>query len=1075
MVSNQAKGRKSLVGYLHRALFGPAGGSHEQIEGSPFLRYMMGILYGRGVTVDDAEGLVVAGADQEAASASNAREDERGADDWVPPSDEILPSVVGLSFVVPNNVSLRCRVRGANYESSAAGRVVPGSTRAPGSGRGGAGWRRVPLPADGFETATLTPQITQAQVLEGRALLTSRWRAKAGHSLVTVSLVNTQSGKGMDASAALFQVELECQVSEGSFLPYPVAASGESGDAEEARYLYRATTPYARGHGAAADWDFADGRCSCVRLAFLPQVEVPAATFALAPEHMGGTCGKVDSRVFSVQWLANGADHKQEALAALNSLVEAYGLWIVREADQASTRGERLGQELARRAEEWRRRMQAGLDCLSADPTAWRAFCDANWVMGTQMVLAAHLRQLSKQGRVVLPAEVSSGPALLVTREQQWRPFQVAFALGVIESLVNPTSGDRSCADVIWFPTGGGKTEAYLLVATFELLRRRLIYGDADTATAILSRYTLRMITAQQFERTATVFTALEILRRQAPKELGSRPFTLGLWVGGGDTGLTPNRLTEGATKLTEYKQNEGERKNPFLLRRCPRCGTELMPTVGGTDSDYGVVATEAEFRMFCPSAGCEFHDDLPVGLIDEALYTRPPSMVIGTIDKFAMLPWSEQAKPFFTGPDGRGRPPSLLIQDELHLISGPLGTLNAMYEAAIEDIIVFHGGERPKIVASTATIRNASEQVRGLYARRASVFPSPILAWDDAFFFRADRHRSGRLYVGVMGQGYIKPVIALVWTAAAVLQGAKEEELTPEERDAYWTLVAYHNSRRELGRTLTAARDEIPTRIKVLASADDAGRSIAQVMQLSAQGDMPIDEAIRRLEAPFGQGTQALDFVPCTSILSVGVDIDRLGLMLVNGQPKLTAEYIQATSRVGRGEVPGLVVTLFSSMKARDRSHYEDFRAYHDNLYRYVEPTSVTPLAPPALGRTLHAALIAAIRYETEWKRNDQAKDVLLDGPEVGRIVDGIVERAVRIDSAAGPEVKEALRQIISSWRDRQQHNLLFDKTRAGAAFEGLIRDYGGVPRAGFPTMRSMRHIDDEVQIRPYLPVVPR
>jgi hypothetical protein len=680
------------------------------------------------------------------------------------------------------------------------------------------------------------------------------------------------------------------------------------------------------------------------------------------------------------------------------------------------------------------------------------------------------LSRARPKGNAYCRSEARARPAISLDG-LAWRPFQIAFLLGVVESLVDDSSPSREIVDVIWFPTGGGKTEAYLLVSAFELVRRRLVARDRDSATAIISRYTLRFLTVQQFQRTAALVVALEILRQRVRKELGERPFTLGLWVG---NSVTPGTVRDAHEKFQEQLESRVPR-NPFILQSCPCCGTEIFPTQRSkgrakwVPADFGVVATTDRFFFRCASLACEFREKLPLNVIDEELYREPPSLLLGTVDKFALLPWFDSSRTFFGGNDDKSLPPSLILQDELHLISGPLGSLAAPYDAALDTIIAARG-PKAKRIGSTATIRNAREQVRGLYGRQVAVFPSPAGKWDDAFFFTTDTSSPGRTYVGVMGQGYIKPVVAMAWTSAALLQSVREVSLPPEALDAYWSLLAYHNSRRELGRTLTAARDEIQSRIGVVASSPAVARELKEPLELSANMVKSLGEAIEELERPHKATQPAVDFVPCTSIISVGVDLDRLGIMLVNGQPKLTSEYIQATSRVGRGKVPGLVVSLFSATKPRDRSHYEDFRAYHEAIHRHVEPTSVTPYALPARERTLHAALVAVIRHATRYWSNDAAKLVRFDDAFLMQQIAALTHVMESSDPSESAALRDLLEQRLSEWKQEAEsgYPLLYENRQAGHQFVALLAMYGR-SKAGalWPTMMSVRNVDAEVRLR--------
>jgi hypothetical protein len=309
-----------------------------------------------------------------------------------------------------------------------------------------------------------------------------------------------------------------------------------------------------------------------------------------------------------------------------------------------------------------------------------------------------------------------------------------------------------------------------------------------------------------------------------------------------------------------------------------------------------------------------------------------------------------------------------------------------------------------------------------------------------------------------------------MTWVSAALLQAVKEVSLPPDALDAYWTVLAYHNSRRELGRTLSAARGEVQERIKVIASSPARARVLGEPLELSAQMVKSLGEAIEALERPHGAAQPAVDFVPCTSIISVGVDLERLGVMLVNGQPKLTSEYIQASSRVGRAEVPGLVVSLLSASKPRDRSHYEDFRAFHESLYRHVEPTSVTPYALPARERTLHAALVSVVRHATRYTRNDDARHVDFTDPVVVAAVDELRRLTAACDPSEADSTLALLAAHLRDWQDMSQSGggLLYERRQAGMAFNALLCEYGrAAPGALWETMMSVRNVDAEVNTR--------
>lgn len=1047
--------RDEVTNYLRSVLFGPKNGQHETVTGTPFLQYMTGMLFPRG------EGSVGKASEEVSATADESHDDPEDGDEGggalnegMQLAFEALPSAVGLSFRVKDDANIQCELGAAQYLPE------PGEKGA--RGRASSRWKRRAIAQQGPEKIFISKSKLTEAVLGGLGKLSVRWRSlDDGTAIVTVSLVNEQVSKSkhLDPAKTLFQVELSCAPVEGRILPYPEVQSSHGSKSEEAEveFLYRAATPYARGHGAAADWELdIAGTCVSVRVDFMPKAQVPAATFEVMGDGAGLKC-------LSVSFLDEAP--REEVASSLRTLADGYASWIAAQREaEVELKFKDVADRFVDRASEWLGRVRRGIHLLESEAVAWKCFRLANKAMGMQMVLSRNL----KHGYQAIGKKAKS-PEMNYSAFR-WRPFQIAFMLASVESLLDSKSMDRGTVDVIWFPTGGGKTEAYLFVTAFEMFRRRIVHGEQDTATAVLSRYTLRLLTAQQFQRTSALIVALELIRRTDETSFGTRPFTLGLWVG---ASLTPNKVRK-AHEWFNLMMDSDRPENKFLLEACPHCATELIPSKprkgrhGWNKLDFGIHSTEADFYFFCPNSECAFHKRLPLQVVDDCLYASPPSMLLGTIDKFAQLTWDDRARVFFGGPSDRSVPPSLIIQDELHLISGPLGSLAAPYEAAIDTIIQLRGLQ-PKRICATATIRNAGEQIMGLYGRKSAVFPSPCGRWDDAYFFRTEREKPGRQYLGVMGQGYIKPVVAMAWTAAALLQSSEEVKLDPKSHDGYRTLLAYHNSRRELGRTLTAAQDEVATRIQTIASSPTCVRSLGDPLELSAQMVASMTEALGELGRAHTNQRPAVDFVPCTSIISVGVDVDRLGLMMVNGQPKLTSEYIQATSRVGRGEVPGLVVTLFSPSKPRDRSHYEDFRAYHESIYRHVEPTSVTPYALPARERTLHAALVALIRHVLQWRRFDQAGHVDFESAETKLAISTMINTMKSADASEAASLQQLLGDRIEEWKEFAEANapLHYDSRQAGAQFFSLLYEFGkSSGRSLWPTMTSVRNVDAEVPI---------
>jgi len=600
-------------------------------------------------------------------------------------------------------------------------------------------------------------------------------------------------------------------------------------------------------------------------------------------------------------------------------------------------------------------------------------------------------------------------------------------------------------------------------------------------------RYTLRLLTAQQFLRAAALMCAMDQLRRQAG-DLGETPFSIGIWLGGS---TTPNTRDEARAQLRAINRGDRNAPNPFLLLRCPWCSAQMGPLEApgrrprgrrGIDLPRvaGYVSAGGSVVFQCPDSACEFSAGLPVFVIDEDIYDMRPSLVIGTVDKFALLAWRPEARALFgIAADGSRTvsPPNLIIQDELHLISGPLGSMVGLYESIIEDLATDKRRQphvKPKLVASTATIRRFQSQVRGLYGRsRVALFPPHGIDAADSYFGRyaetADGSgwAHGRTYVGVHAPGLGSVQTAQVRTFASLLQAV--QDLPEEGRDPWYTLLAFFNSLRELGTTLSLMQSDIPDYLGVLRNrrGRDWGdmRRIRQVMELTSRlRDDEVPDAIDQLQRP-APGTDAVDVCLASSIIEVGVDIDRLSLICLLGQPKSTSQYIQVTGRIGRRwwERPGLAIVIYSASKPRDRSHFERFRTYHQRLYAQVEPTSVTPFAPPVLERALHAALVAHVRQSapaglSPWPLPQEAVE------EAAAVLEA---RVTEVDPAETQRLLDLLTRRVQEWTAWERTNWSASSWNRPDQAPLLRRAGEWVPpaaaRISWSTPISMRNVDAE------------
>lgn len=1044
--------RLQVVNYIRQQLIGPIDGPEEEVIGSPLDRYLLGILYPQVQIADETQR-------EEYDLLSEAENNilDLELENPVNLAYERKPSSLGISFYLEGSDTIECSVTAGIYNKTENENEDKSNE-----------WIRQPL-AESNSPKTITITHTKKteiekkeELFEGRAVIHSVWRPYGLGHIVTVSLINqikTQN-RNPKPNECIFQSTLTCSSKKGKISDYPNLQDYFSDhEDEELALLYQDKKTYAVGHGCSAAWEYKDGRI-IVKSTTMPFHETSPVIKEFSEELIKKH--GFDSQILSLQYLADEKIKTTTLCKRLLSFVESYERWIVELSEKSKSVQKPLHEAASRIVKNLftaSNRMKRAIVCIEKDAMVAKCFRLATKAMLMQMV---HSSQNFGGGiRDRNEINFTTPPYIGNTVEKlRWFPFQLAFQLLTLESIDQPNVPERELVDLIWFPTGGGKTEAYLWVAAFEMFLRRLRNGDRGSGTAVIIRYTLSLLTVQQFQRAGTLICACEQLRL-INKDLGTEPFTLGLWVGGSSS---PNTFTEAKKEylgLLESIQPE----NPFILQKCPWCGTRIIPYKHEKDKTcYGVQAEANKFNFFCPTDSCAFHKKIPVGVIDDELFQNPPTILIGTIDKFARLAWDYRSHVFF-GNDFR-MAPGLIIQDELHLISGPLGTIAGIYEAAI-DCLLSHRGIKPKIIAATATIRRAKDQARKLYAKDVFLFPPSGISADDSYFAQTDKNSIGRLYIGIMGQGNT-PVTSMVRAAAAALQAPQElKALSEEIKNTYWTLLIYHNSKRELGKTMNLANDDIPARIKVIAKDESNMRKPKNVLELSSNilGKRK-NEVLQLMEKNKESG--AIDIIPCTNMFSVGVDVKRLGIMMVNGQPKTTAEYIQATSRVGRDKVPGLVVTMYSSAKPRDRSHYEQFTAYHNALYRWVEPTSVTPFAQPARERALHAALVIVARHAGGIPYNEDAMKFSPDAKSIKTLINMLIKRTSEAEPMESENTKKHIQNLVEEWakKARVKNKPLAYDGSIGAQVEPLLCTFENPVKMAWKTLNSMRQVDGESNI---------
>ena len=677
--------RKELIDYLKKQLIGPVGGADEYLQDAPHKRYLMGTLFPPAASVD-------------------VTDESEGEDSTTEAlSNDFKPSSMALSFAVLEDTVFKVEIKAGRYTSCKV-----------------SGWKRQELAFDAEVDLATGGEIKQS-IFDSSARFDVTARPYKSGKILTVALSNQEkTGEKLDPAKCLYQCSIEITVSEGSIIEYPASDRFKLDDEQkELALTYRKRVPWAVGHGVSVEWERENqAPPEKLKTEAMPSHEVKGVSTEIDKEKYPELSGEI-LNIFNIT--DDGVD-EENLLSGFSKLVSAYNRWIDElDSQHLDERFIPAKKRVVQRLRYASQRMASGIEKLRSSPLAMQAFRIANKAMLMQMIHSGLAKKTKHRNWGYSQPDYCSEE---VKSKYKWRPFQLAFQLLVLESLIpdedtGSLSESHQDVDLLWFPTGGGKTEAYLAVAAWEVIYRRLKHGVKGGGTAVIKRYTLRLLTAQQFQRAGSMICALEFLRSQYP-ELGEEAFSLGLWAG---EGSTPNDFRK-AHELFKAAREDHEPENGFQLLACSWCGTEIMPKRHSENSgDYGIRCNpDNNFEFYCPSDDCEFHSRLPIQVVDQALYAKPPTLLIGTIDKFARLTWKAEAAAFFG--NGKKIPPSLVIQDELHLISGPLGTIAGIYEAGFDTIMEIMGG-KPKVIAATATIRSAGLQANRFFWAQSKYFSS--------------------------------------------------------------------------------------------------------------------------------------------------------------------------------------------------------------------------------------------------------------------------------------------------------------------------------------------------------------
>ncbi|MGY1833191.1 DISARM system helicase DrmA [Geodermatophilus sp. SYSU D01180] len=1124
--------RGELVDLIREELLGPRGEADGEIPASPRAMYAVGGL--APVTIDpslarlsfspdDAESQGVDGTPMQAVT--DADPDRDGQLGVPVPTDEDVstaesdddedtgpkgalthPSSMGLRLQVPAEVdTLVVTAEWGRYDSFQRLNEETGRKRT---------WfRRTPFEVStSLDLARTTAR--HSEVVELGQDVSLRVEVfPLGDRLIVELAMSNDRVTGVDAPPGdwLFQTQLSVAAQDGSacFLPSrDVYEPGYLEKDEERRRLdlqYKHKLEFAVGRTCSVDWQEVPDtrRARKVMTTWLPTADVPQTV-----------AGAAGDTVTSMRVLAD--IEARNVRQALEPMVVGYSDWLAEQGAAAADLPDHLRKTATKAvgdATVAANRLEAGLALLATDPDTLKAFRFMNRAMRDQRLRSQVAAKRAAKAGVTVEQALAEVEAE-GDRAASWRPFQLAFILMQLPALVDPAdpyrSSDDSRVELLFFPTGGGKTEAYLGLAAFTFGIRRLqrtVNGDGGDlnggdGVAVLMRYTLRLLTSQQFQRAAALVCAAELIRQEDEGTWGAEPFRIGLWVG---SSVSPKRFAEAESQVKLAKSEDGRAHGLTVLqiKRCPWCGTPI-----DAKRDVDAVATTQRIHVYCGDRDeeCPFSErgpqdeGLPILTVDEEIYRHPPTFLLATVDKFARLAREGEAASLFgyvsescprhgyRHPDARGdfckgqkhnavtkggvtypavdvrpvprlRPPDLIIQDELHLITGALGTAVGVFENAVDVLCSWSRDDqlvRPLIVASTATVRKAEEQVRNLYGRGVDVFPPQVLDVRQTYFSReleVTPDQPGRKYIGVCAHGIRLTLAEIRIAEVLLLAGQKLLDEHGKAADPYMTSVAYFSATRELAGMRRYLDDDVTTRVSGKTepfprrttdfarlaigeltsriSSSEIGATLDKLAlefdpdRWSTKGKKAFGEALQKANGKLkDRHERPYDFVLATSMLQVGVDVPRLGLMLVVGQPKNTAEYIQASSRVGRDAArPGLVVSLANWARPRDMAHFEQFRHYHETFYAQVEALSVTPFSEAALERGLMGVLVSAARVMDVGRVNSLSPElgagrVISGSTRLDQIIERLTERASR--AYLDPDFDERVRAKLVQRKDR-------------------------------------------------------
>ncbi|OQB30635.1 MAG: hypothetical protein BWY08_00995 [Bacteroidetes bacterium ADurb.Bin174] len=884
---------------------------------------------------------------------------------------------------------------------------------------------------------------------------------------------------------AIFQGEIT--ISSVKFLPYKQLSETNPFDEELnlINFQYRNEKSFAIGHGCAVLWND-DKNPTELKTTFLPEVDIKHYSNAF-----NETFPSELKEITELKKLSIWSDlDKPTIISKLKLFADEYKKWITEQGKtSADDNYKKSLNTILEKQNETYNRLIKNIDFLDENEVAYKSFLLANTAMYIQMLISQK-DLFGKKGVELSEIDKNINYNDLDffknnSFKPNYRPFQLAFFLLNLESIINEDSNDRNnVVDLLWFPTGGGKTEAYLAITAFTIISRRIIYGKNATGVSVIMRYTLRLLTAQQFERATKLILSLDFLRRNFDKNdkffFGDDEISIGMWVG---ASTTPNSYSDAQkifkkvfdeiTKLNNNRAGDYRKANTLPITNCSWCGCNLVTKNNSGKFDLGYKATNKTFSTKCLNPRCAFYEELPIYFVDDKIYQNPPTLLFATVDKFAMLSHREEGHRLFNSQDENKLPPDLIIQDELHLLSGPLGSITGLYESIVE-LLSTKGKRKPKIITSTATTRNTGQQVAMIYGNRdLNIFPPMGVTYNNNFFsYVSNKSKSKRKHIGFMptGKTALNSQIRILGNLLLArielfryyrTKASLSQEEAISRENYFWTIVSFYNSLRDVGKIYNKVPAEISDFLKLLHNRYQLDKYLygfnyfglaARTRELTSRIESnSIKKLLDELEMPFSliakdgynlvQNT--VDLVLASNMFSVGIDIKRLNVMLMNGQPKNVAEYIQASSRVGR-EDKGIVINLLDANRSRDKSYFENYVPFNNAYYKFVEPLSVTPFTQIALDKVLASLLVCFVRHKQGLYLDKRAKEFSGDYKDLEMFLSERIKNKKQLDYAL-----EKLKDLSKKWTTKE----------GDLTYKILIKKMSDLD--DFSLMMSMREID--------------